>query len=270
MWEKRAKIFIAEGASGLARNAAEFFDASSSLALTNLLLLHRQRTLDKSRLPIRRENYIPATAPLRRDLGHFSETLIDAGAPAEDIIAAGECMAYKLLEKQVIYDRKKVRLELHQLENEETGVRHTREVCAHPGAVLILPLLDDDRVILIRTYRYAVGKSLYELPAGTLEVGEEPMNCAGRELLEETGYLAGRLQPLMNFFTSPGILSEKMFAFAAYDLQSSRAAPEEGEDITVEPVSLKRAVEMIRTGEIQDGKTIAAILYHVSFKRGGR
>ena len=91
----------------------------------------------------------------------------------------GKRMSYKLIERQVIFDGTKCRLELHHLENEETGKRHRREVVVHPGAVVILGLLDDDKVILIRTRRYAVGQTLIELPAGTLEKGEDPMNCAG-------------------------------------------------------------------------------------------
>ena len=95
------------------------------------------------------------------------------------------------------------------------------------GAVVVLGLLEDDKVILIRTRRYAVGQTLIELPAGTLEKGEDPMNCAGRELLEETGYLAGKMQVIGNFFSSPGILTEKMYAFAAYDLQKQSQQLEE-------------------------------------------
>jgi ADP-ribose pyrophosphatase len=181
------------------------------------------------------------------------------------IPASGE-MSYQLIEKQVIYQGQKVHLELHRLLNQETEKRHTREVCVHPGAVVVLGFLDDDRIILIRSYRYAIGQYLFELPAGTLEKGEKPMNCAGRELLEETGYLAGRLQPLLNFFTSPGILSEKMYAFAAYDLQHKQTALEEGEDIAVHPVSLDEALQMVRDGQIQDGKTIAVLLFHAKFR----
>ena len=76
-------------------------------------------------------------------------------------------------------------------------------------------------------------------PAGTLEKNEDPMNCAGRELLEETGYLAGRLEPLGNFFSSPGILTEKLYAFKAYDLEKKTTALEEGEEIEVKPVTLE-------------------------------
>lgn len=171
-------------------------------------------------------------------------------------------MGNRVIEKQVIYDGTKVRLEVHHLENEENGKRHRREVCVHPGAVVVLPFVKEDQIVLIRTRRYAVGQILIELPAGTLEKNENPMNAAGRELLEETGYLAGRVQPIGNFYSSPGILSEKMYAFAAYDLEQRAQALEEGEDIELQYASLDDAIEMIRTGLIADGKTIAALLMY--------
>jgi ADP-ribose pyrophosphatase len=175
-------------------------------------------------------------------------------------------MSNRLIEKQVIFDGKKVRLEVHHLENDE-GKRHAREVVVHPGAVVVLPLLDDDRIMLIRSRRYAVGQILVELPAGTLEKGELPMNSAGRELLEETGYLAHRLEALGTFYTSPGILSEKMYAFAAYDLEQKQQALEEGEEIELLPTRWDEAIEMIQTGEILDGKTIATLLMYERFHR---
>jgi ADP-ribose pyrophosphatase len=176
-------------------------------------------------------------------------------------------MSNKLIEKQVIYDGVKVRLELHHLEDQESGKRHKREVVVHPGAVVILGLLDDGRVLLIRNRRYAVGETLLELPAGTLEKKEDPMNCAGRELLEETGYLARRLAPIGTYFTSPGILSEKMYAFAAYDLQEQTAALEEGEEIELQPTPFDQAIGMIGQGLIQDAKTIATLLMYDRFHR---
>lgn len=177
-------------------------------------------------------------------------------------------MAYRLVDKQVIYDGRKVRLELHHLDNEDTGKRHRREVCVHPGAVVVLPLLADGRVLLIRNRRYAVGESLLELPAGTLERNEDPMNCAGRELVEETGFVAGRLKAISYFYTSPGILSERMYAYAAYDLQQAAASPEEGEEIELRPVAFDEAIEMVRRGDIKDGKTIAVLLTYDRFYRG--
>lgn len=178
-------------------------------------------------------------------------------------------MAYRVIEKQVIFDGSKVRLELHHLENDE-GARTRREVCVHPGAVVVLPFLDDKRILLIRNKRYAVGQVLLELPAGTLEKNEDPMNCAGRELLEETGHLAARLKPIGNFFTSPGILSEKMYAFAAYDLEKQTAALEEGEEIELQETTLLDAVRMIRDGLIHDGKTIATLLMYERFYNSSR
>src|SRR5688572_6616309 len=178
-------------------------------------------------------------------------------------------MGARLIEKQVLYSGKKVKLELHHLEDDETQTRHIREVVVHQGAVVVMGVLPDQRIILIRTRRYAVGQNLIELPAGTLEKGEDPINCAGRELLEETGYLAGRLRPIGNFYTSPGILSEKMYAFVAYDLEKQRQALEEGEEIELQLATLDEASEMIRRGEIHDGKTIAALLMYDKFFRAG-
>jgi ADP-ribose pyrophosphatase len=171
-----------------------------------------------------------------------------------------------LIEKQVIFDGKKVRLEVHHLESDE-GRRHAREVVVHPGAVVVLPLLADGQIMLIRSRRYAVGQVLVELPAGTLEKNENPMNAAGRELLEETGYLARRLKILGTFYTSPGILSEKMYAYVAYDLEKKEQALEEGEEIELMPTPFDEAIEMIRSGEIVDAKTIAALLTYDRFMR---
>jgi len=174
-------------------------------------------------------------------------------------------MSFELIEKQVLYTGKKLRLEVHHLENDE-GKRTKKEVVVHPGAVVIVPLLDDKTVLLIRNRRYAVDQVLLEFPAGTLEPKEPPINCAGRELLEETGYLAKKLKPLGTFFTSPGILSEKMYAFVAYDLQKSKQALEEGEEIELQPTQISDAIAMIKTGEIADAKTIACLLMFDRFK----
>jgi ADP-ribose pyrophosphatase len=174
-------------------------------------------------------------------------------------------MGYELIEKQVIFEGRKARLEVHHLQDEETGKRQHREVVIHGGAVCVLPFLADGRLLLVRQKRYAVGTNVVELPAGTLEKHEPPMNCAGRELLEETGYLAGRLQPIGSFYTSPGILSEKMFAFAAFELEKQKQQLEEGEDIELIEVAFDEAVQMIRDGQIQDGKSIATLLMYERF-----
>lgn len=176
-------------------------------------------------------------------------------------------MYQRLIDKQVLYTGKKLRLEVHHLQDETTDRRLTREVVVHNGAVVILPLLGDGRVVLIRNQRYSVGQTLIELPAGTLEKGEDPINCAGRELLEETGYLAGRLEALCSFFSSPGILTEKMYVYAAYDLEKQAAALEEGEEIELAEMTLDQAIALIAEGRIVDGKTIAALLFYERFRR---
>lgn len=175
-------------------------------------------------------------------------------------------MSFRLIEKQVLYSGQKVQLELHHLEDE--GARRTqREVCVHPGAVVILPFLDDKTILLIRQRRYSIGQILVELPAGTLEKGESPMNAAGRELQEETGFLPSKLKPLFNFFPSPGILTEKMYVFAAYDLRKTQTRMDLGEEIETVATDFDDAIQMIRTGEIQDGKSIASLLYVDRFFR---
>lgn len=173
-------------------------------------------------------------------------------------------MSFKLIDRQLVHAGRKIRLEIHHLED-EAGRRTQREVVVHPGAVVILPFLDERTIILIRNRRHAIAQVLLELPAGTLTRGEPPMNCAGRELREETGYLAGRLKPIGSFYSSPGIMSEKMYAFAAYDLERTQQALEEGEEIETVSIRFSDAVNMILDGQIQDGKTIACLLMYERF-----
>ncbi len=177
-------------------------------------------------------------------------------------------MNYEVVEKQVLYAGKKIRLELHHLKSDD-GARHIREICVHPGAVVILPILPDGRVMLIRNLRYTVGEYLLELPAGTLEPGEAPMNCAGRELIEETGYLARKLKPLASFYASPGILTEKMHTFVATDLVPQEGEKDEGEEIELSPMTWDEALDAIRHGLIVDSKTIATLLLYDKFERQG-
>lgn len=190
----------------------------------------------------------------------------DGFATAAAATMMDEIMGMELVEKQVLYTGRKIRLEIHHLRDEE-GNRYQHEVCAHNGAVVILPWMDSQTIVLIKNFRYAVGGPLVELPAGTLEKKEDPMNCAGRELLEETGFLAGRLTRLASFFSSPGVLSERMYAFAAFDLERSQTALEIGEQIEPLPTLFDEAVQMCGDGRIVDGKTIATILLYERFFR---
>lgn len=142
-----------------------------------------------------------------------------------------------------------------------------REVIRHPGAVVILPILPDGRVCLIRNFRVAVGQWLLELPAGTLEPGEPPDRTAERELLEETGYRCGILTPLCEFFMSPGILREKMHAFVATELAVGATAREAGELIENQLFTFDEIDGLLRNQQIQDAKSIAALLYYQRFAR---
>jgi ADP-ribose pyrophosphatase len=138
--------------------------------------------------------------------------------------------------------------------------RRPREIVRHPGAVVVLPLLDDGRVCLIRNYRISVNQTLIELPAGTLEHGEEPIQNADRELIEETGYRAAKLQKLHAFYLSPGILDERMHLFLATGLTAGETAREAGEEIDNLVVPWEEAIQMALDGRIQDAKSIVGLL----------
>jgi len=142
------------------------------------------------------------------------------------------------------------------------GVEHVHEVVRHPGAVVILPLLDDGRLCLLRNYRVAVDQTLIELPAGTLEPDENPAETALRELAEETGYRAGRIEHLLTFCMSPGILDEQMHLYLARQLQPGPMALEPGEDIQPMLCTWDESLEMVRRGEIRDAKTLVGLLYY--------
>jgi ADP-ribose pyrophosphatase len=143
---------------------------------------------------------------------------------------------------------------------DDKGRHVEREVVRHPGAVLVVPLLDGDRIVMVRNFRVAAGKRLLELPAGTLEANEDPQRAAGRELEEETGYRPARVTRLGEFYTSPGFCDELMRVFVADGLKMVGQRLEPGEQIDVEVVTRSDALAMIDDGRIADGKTIAGLL----------
>lgn len=146
-----------------------------------------------------------------------------------------------------------------------TGQVEQREVVVHPGSVLILPMLDEERVLLIRNRRFTVGRTLWELPAGTREPGEDPLLCAARELEEETGHRAAQLSPLFELYPAPGLSDERMHVFVATGLVETAQRLDPTEDIAVHPSTLEAALDAITRGDIDDGKTIAALLYYRTF-----
>lgn len=164
---------------------------------------------------------------------------------------------------QITHDGSLFRVEVVSWTDEQ-GRKVTREVVRHPGAVMIVPILDDGRIVMIQNERIAVGEVLWELPAGKLEPGEDPKHAASRELEEETGYRASTMDRIGEFYTSPGFADELMHVYLARDLVAHSPRLEPGEQITVELVEADQARKMIREGVIRDGKTIAGLLMHMT------
>jgi ADP-ribose pyrophosphatase len=147
---------------------------------------------------------------------------------------------------------------------EPTGVRVRRDVVRHSGSVVVLAVEESasgPRVLLEKQYRHAAGQFLYELPAGRIDEGENELNAAKRELLEETGYSARSWKRILRFWASPGFVAEAMSLYLAQDLQPGIAQPEDDEAIDFQFVRLKKAVAMVLNGAIQDAKTIAGVLW---------
>jgi ADP-ribose pyrophosphatase len=147
------------------------------------------------------------------------------------------------------------------------------EIIRHPGASAVVPFLTDPRgedpqILLIKQYRYATDGYLYEVPAGRLEPGESPIDCARRELREETGCEAETLTPLMSLYTTPGFTDELIHLFLADGITRGSSRTEADEFLTVESMSLSRALEMIQRGEIRDAKTVVTLLYAAGFIAG--
>jgi ADP-ribose pyrophosphatase len=169
---------------------------------------------------------------------------------------------FKVLKSERKHKGKVFNLIVDEIEY-ESGHRAIREIADHPGGAVAVPLLDDGSLLLVRQYRYPLGKLLLELPAGKLDAGEDPMQCAARELEEETGHAAQKLTKLTAIYTTPGFCNELLHIYLAEGVQRIPKGQqlEEGElSLTVERVPFHHAVEMIETGEIVDSKTICGIL----------
>jgi len=148
------------------------------------------------------------------------------------------------------------------------GGEAVREVVRHPGAVVVVALADDDRVLLVSQFRYAAGRTMLELPAGTLAAGEDPLACARRELAEETGRGASSWTALASFYSAPGFCDERLHCFLAQGLSPAVGDADADERIEVVPFPLGRALELIDGGEIRDAKSIAGLL--LAARRLGR
>lgn len=181
-------------------------------------------------------------------------------------------MAGAKLGSRRVYTGRVLNLDIDQVRFPD-GSTGELEIIRHPGASAILPFVSDPtgpdpQILLIKQYRYAAEDFLYEVPAGRLDPNESPLDCARRELLEETGCTAERIEPLYTFFTTPGFIDERIHGFIATGLTVGESKREADEFMTVETMTLSRSLELIQKGEIRDGKTTVLILFAAGFRAG--
>jgi ADP-ribose pyrophosphatase len=160
---------------------------------------------------------------------------------------------------EVVHVGRRIRVEVNTFLAPD-GRTIRRDAVRHPGAVVVLPVLDAERVVLLRNFRFVVGDTLWEVPAGTVEPNEPLEECARRELLEETGYRAAKWRGLGYLYASPGVLDEKLHLFVAEDLTPGAARPEPDEQLEPVVVRLDEAVRMCLDGTIRDAKTVTLLL----------
>ena len=172
-------------------------------------------------------------------------------------------MTAKINDRQIIHKGR-----VFQLVRENitlgNGVTADMDYVKHPGATAIVPMMDNTRILLLSQYRHSLGAHIWEIPAGTLDPHEDIQACAERELIEETGYSANRWQKLGEITPLPGYSDERIHIFLAGDLQPAEQNLDSDEIIDVHEVRLEDAVEMIKTGRIQDAKTIAGLFLAMS------
>lgn len=168
---------------------------------------------------------------------------------------------------ETVHVGRRIRVEVDTLHTAD-GRTIRRDAIRHPGAVVILPVLDAERVVLLRNFRFVIGETLWEVPAGTVEPNEPLEACAKRELLEETGYTAARWRSLGYLYASPGVLDEKLHLFVAEDLTPGPAHPEPDEALEPVVVPLADAIGMCLDGTVRDAKTVTALLLWERLSRG--
>lgn len=183
-------------------------------------------------------------------------------AAADGVGAGSPAPTPRVVSRRLLHKGRKFDFEVLRVRR-PGGTELEREVVRHPGAVVVVAVKGGGasaEAVLIRNFRISVEEQLLECCAGTLEPGEDPAVCAGRELVEETGYRAGRIEPLGWFYTSPGLSDERMHAFVATGLSHVGQDLEDDESIEVECVPVGETLRMIERGDIRDGKSIAALL----------
>lgn len=164
-----------------------------------------------------------------------------------------------------IYDGKilKLKVETVELPNKKYS---KREIIEHSPAVSVIAITDDDEILMVKQFRKPIEKTIYEVPAGLIEIGELPKDAAIRELREETGYEAKSMEYLCEFYTSPGFCTEKMHIFLAKDLSLKEQDLDMDEFIELEKIPFSDVMKMLDRCEINDAKTIASILYYNAFR----
>jgi ADP-ribose pyrophosphatase len=168
----------------------------------------------------------------------------------------------KTIHTKEIFSGKVVSLELQEVEL-PNGKKTNREIIKHPGAVAIIAITDENKIVMVEQYRKALERTIVEIPAGKLEKGEEPAACARRELEEETGYDCSQLELLVSFYTSPGFADEIVHVYIAKGLvkKENSAALDEDEFVNLEELTLDEAIQYVRDKRIFDAKTIFAVQY---------
>lgn len=176
----------------------------------------------------------------------------------KDVMELMKNLEEKTISSKIIYDGRVVKLVVDNviLPN---GEQSKREIVRHSGAVAVLAVTAEEKLVLVRQYRKALGKTTLEIPAGKLEAEEQPIDCAIRELEEETGYRANTLKPLYSFYTSPGFANEIIHLFEAEGLQKGEAHLDQDEFIELVEYSIEECFQAIEAEEICDAKTILAV-----------
>ncbi|MCF8240579.1 MAG: NUDIX hydrolase [Melioribacteraceae bacterium] len=172
-------------------------------------------------------------------------------------------MNFNVKNSKILFSGKVFDLKVDEIEYHESGNHGIREVAVHPGGAVVVPILDDGKILLVKQFRYPFQKFLMELPAGKLDPGEDPIKCAQRELTEETGYSTENITKLGKIATTPGFCTEVLHIYLAKDLKPGNHSREEGEyGMEIYKFKLDEITAKIQSGEIIDAKTIAGIFYY--------
>lgn len=173
-------------------------------------------------------------------------------------------MSEKLTEPEVVSTEEVYKgkvFDVFEAKIRDGEIEYKREIVSHKGSAVIVPVFADKTVALVRQYRHAAGEYLLEIPAGTLNKDESPEIGARRELEEEIGVTCEKIEKLTEFYVSPGFLTEKMFVYLATGLRESKQNLEEDEILSIEKLTFSQAFEKIKSGEIQDAKTIVGLIF---------